>query len=66
MNEKHQELLEKLTPCIEGGDLEPCVDVAANLAREMGIGAEELLDLSEKQGALKKHGLAYVLALASA
>lgn len=38
---KTEEFLQKLAPCIERGDLDACVEEAARLAREMGIGAEE-------------------------
>ncbi|MFZ3059843.1 MAG: hypothetical protein WA102_08910 [Candidatus Methanoperedens sp.] len=40
-NNKTEEFLQKLAPCIERGELEACVEEAARLAREMGIGAEE-------------------------
>ncbi|MCZ7401287.1 MAG: hypothetical protein O8C61_03610 [Candidatus Methanoperedens sp.] len=40
---KTQEFLQKLAPCIERGDLDACVEEAARVAREMGVGAEELL-----------------------
>lgn len=41
-NNKIQKFLQKLTPCIERGDLDACVEEAARLAEEMGIGAGEL------------------------
>jgi len=40
MNNKTEEFLQKLAPCIERGELEKCVEEAARVAREMGIGAE--------------------------
>ncbi len=39
-NNKTEEFLQKLAPCIECGELEACVEEAARVAREMGIGAE--------------------------
>lgn len=39
--DKIEELLQKLAPCIECGELEKCVEEAARLAKEMGIKAEE-------------------------
>ncbi|MCX9009633.1 MAG: tetratricopeptide repeat protein, partial [Candidatus Methanoperedens sp.] len=63
---KTEEFLQKLTPCIERGELEKCVEEAARLAGEMGIGAEELLDLSMQEGMGGKHDFTYVLALAAA
>jgi tetratricopeptide (TPR) repeat protein len=61
-----EEFLEKLAPCLEHGDLDACVEEAAKLAKEMGIGAKDLLGLSSAQGDRGDHGLAYVLALAAA
>ena len=58
---KTEEFLQKLAPCIERGELEECVEEAARVAREMGIGAEELLNLS--RGISKDY--AYVLGLAA-
>jgi hypothetical protein len=43
-NNKTEEFLQKLAPCIERGDLDACVEEAARVAREMGIGAEELVN----------------------
>ncbi len=65
-NNKTEEFLQKLAPCIERGELEACVEEAARVAREMGIGAEELLYLSAEQGGSGKHDFAYLLALAAA
>jgi len=39
-NTKTEEFLQKLTPCIERGDLGACVEEAARVAKEMGVGAE--------------------------
>lgn len=36
---KTQKFLQKLAPCIKRGELENCVEEAARLAGEMGIGA---------------------------
>ncbi len=63
---KTEEFLKKLAPCIERGELEACVEEAARVAREMGIGAGELLELSAEKGKAGGHALAYVLALAAA
>ncbi|MBU4373675.1 MAG: hypothetical protein KJ714_04385, partial [Euryarchaeota archaeon] len=60
-NNKTEDFLKKLAPCIERGELEACVDEAARVAGEMGIGAEELLDLSTEEGAKGKYGFAYVI-----
>jgi tetratricopeptide (TPR) repeat protein len=65
-NDKIQEFLLKLTPCIERGDLDACLEEAARLAQEMGVGAKELLNLSAEEGENKKYGFAYVIALAAA
>lgn len=40
-NNKTEEFLNKLAPCIECSDLDACVEEAARLAREMGIGSGE-------------------------
>jgi len=63
---KTQEFLQKLTPCIARSDLDACVEEAARMAREMGVEAEELLDLSSQEGRGGKHDFAYVIALAAA
>ena len=39
---KTQEFLQKLAPCIERSDLDGCVEEAARVAREMGVGAGKL------------------------
>ncbi|MFA4934653.1 MAG: tetratricopeptide repeat protein [Candidatus Methanoperedens sp.] len=65
-NNKTEEFLQKLAPCIERGELEACVEEAARVAREMGIGAEELFDLSLEEGGNGRYDFAYVLALGSA
>jgi hypothetical protein len=38
-NNKTQEFLKKLAPCIERGDPDACVEEAARVAQEMGVGA---------------------------
>jgi tetratricopeptide (TPR) repeat protein len=63
-NNKTEEFLQKLVPCIERGELEACVEEAARVAREMGIGAEELLDLSSNEEIDNR--FAYVLTLTAA
>jgi hypothetical protein len=65
-NYKTEELIQKLTPCIQRGELEKCVEEAARIVGEIGIGAEKLLDLSSKAGASGRHDLDYVLAIAAA
>ncbi len=62
-NNKTQEFLQKIAPCIERGELEKCVEKAARVAGEMGIGAEEMLDLSVKEIRGRRHDFGYVLAL---
>jgi tetratricopeptide (TPR) repeat protein len=63
-NNKTEEFFQKLAPCIERGELEACVEEAARVAREMGIGAE-LLELSEEERRNDKYGFSYVIALAA-
>lgn len=47
---KNQEFLQKLAPCIERGDLDACVEEEeARVAQEMGVGAGVLLELSTKK-----------------
>ena len=58
-----EQLVQKLTPCIEHGDLDACVEEAARLAEGMGIDAGALLALSSQMGNSEKHDFAYVLAL---
>ncbi len=65
-NNKTEDFLLKLAPCIECGELEKCVEEAALVAREMGIGAKELLSLSSDEYGRRKYGSAYVFALAAA
>jgi tetratricopeptide (TPR) repeat protein len=66
MNNNTEEFLHKLSPCIERGDLDACVEEAARLAEEMGVAAEDLLELSAEKGMDEKHDLVYVLALTAA
>lgn len=65
-NNKTEEFLQKLKPCIEHGDLEARVDETAQLAKEVGIDAPEILKLSEQTWTDGKFDFAYVLALAAA
>ncbi|MDD5474468.1 MAG: tetratricopeptide repeat protein [Candidatus Methanoperedens sp.] len=65
-NNKTKEFLQKLAPCIERGELEACVEEAARVAREIGIGAVKLSFLSWQMGECEKHNFAYTLALAAA
>jgi len=39
---KTQEFLQKLAPCIERSDLDACVEEVARVAREMGVGRSPL------------------------
>ena len=39
-NNKTEDFLQKLAPCIERGDLDACVEEAVRLAGEMGIWAK--------------------------
>jgi hypothetical protein len=45
-NSKTEEFLQKLAPCIARGDLDACVEEAARVAREMGVGAGKLFGLT--------------------
>jgi hypothetical protein len=65
-NNKDEEFLQKIAPCIEHGDLEACVDEVAQLAKEMGMDAPTLFDLSNQTWTDQKFDFAYVLALAAA
>src|SRR5574341_2415548 len=64
-NSKTDEFLQKLAPCIERGELEACVEEAARVAGEMGIGEIELTNLSADEINSRKYDFAYVLALAA-
>jgi tetratricopeptide (TPR) repeat protein len=64
--DKTQEFFQKLAPCIERGDPDACVEEAARMAREMDMGAQELLKLSGTEGKGGRYDFAYVLALAAA
>jgi len=35
-------IIQKLAPCIERGELEACVEEAAQLAREMGVDCHQI------------------------
>lgn len=48
-NNKTEEFLLKLAPCIERGEPEACVEEAARVANEMGIGAGEMELFLRKQ-----------------
>jgi tetratricopeptide (TPR) repeat protein len=65
-NTKTSEFLKKLAPCIERGDLDACVEEAARVAREMGVGAGEMLELSGVACKYKRNDFTYVLALTAA
>ena len=64
--DKTKTFLDKLKPCIEKGELDACVDEAVKLAKEMGIGAQELSKLSFDIGATELHAFTYIMALAAA
>jgi tetratricopeptide (TPR) repeat protein len=65
-NNKTEEFLQKLAPCIERSDLDACVEEAARVAEELGMGASDLLDLSSRAGKQESYTIAYVLSLAAA
>lgn len=65
-NNKTEEFLQKLVPCIDRSDLETCVKGASLLAWEMGIGAGLMLGLSSKEIEKKRYDLAYILTLVAA
>ncbi len=60
------EFLQKLAPCIERGDLDACMEEAARVAGEIGIGAGEVFDLSVQEQDKGNYAFTYVLALAVA
>ncbi|MDP3104233.1 MAG: tetratricopeptide repeat protein [Candidatus Methanoperedens sp.] len=62
-NNKTEEFLQKLAPCIGREELEKCVEEAARVSGEMGMEAEELLDLSSNEEIDNR--FAYVFALAA-
>ena len=62
-NDKTEEFLQKLAPCIQRGELDACVEEATRLADEIGISAYELVELSSQMGGEGKYELTYVLAL---
>ena len=62
-NDKTEEFLQKLAPCIQRGKLDACVGEAARLADEIGMEADDLLELSSQVGKEGKYELAYVVAL---
>ena len=64
--DKIEEFLDKLKPCIDKGELDACVDEAARLAEERGIGAQELLQLSFDIEASGLPAFTYVIALVAA
>ena len=66
MGDSIQEFLQKLSPCIEQGNLETCVNKAAWIAQEMEISAEDILALSIEESKIGKYEFAYVLSLAAA
>jgi tetratricopeptide (TPR) repeat protein len=63
---EEKDFLEKLASCIESRDLDACVDKAVELAKEMGISPEKMLELSGSSGKARQFELAYVLALSAA
>ncbi len=65
-NNKTEEFLQKLAPCIERCELEKCVEEAVRMAGEMGIGVRELRNLSKQMGSKGENEFAYVLALVAA
>jgi Tfp pilus assembly protein PilF len=65
-NNKDEEFLQKIASCIERGDFEACVDETVQLAKEIGMDAPKLYDLSGQTFTDRKYEFAYVLALAAA
>ena len=65
-NNKTQEFLKKLAPCIERGELDACVEEAARVAQEMSVGAGDLLELSKEERRNDKYHFSYMIALAAA
>ena len=65
-NNKIQEFFQKLAPCIKRGDLDACVEGAAQLAGEIGVGAGKLLKLSMETCLYSRYDFAYVIALVAA
>ncbi len=65
-NTKTIEFLQKLTPCIDRGDLDACVEEAARVAQEMGVGAQKLVLLSAEEGMNDRYDFVYVLNLTAA
>ena len=63
-NNKIQELLQKLKACIERGDA--CVEEAAQMAEEMGLEDQKLLNISDLAGVMMGFDFRYVLTLAAA
>jgi hypothetical protein len=49
VDNKIQEFLQKLAPCIKRSDLDACVEEAARVARERGAGAWGLVELHHKK-----------------
>ena len=58
-----EQLVQRLTPCIERGDLDACVEEVGRLVGEIGISAAELRGLAAQMGNAGRHDFAYVLAL---
>jgi hypothetical protein len=46
---KTQEFLQKLAPCIERGDLDACAEEEARVAQEMGIGGKSCWSYLEQR-----------------
>ncbi len=65
-NNKIEEFLQKIAPCIERGELEACVEEAVRMAREMGIRMRDFGYLSLKKSLNGEHKIAYVLLLGAA
>lgn len=63
---KAQEFLMKLAPCIERCDFDACAEEVARMAREKGVGAGELLELSGLACKNSRNDFTYLLALAAA
>jgi Tfp pilus assembly protein PilF len=64
--DKEKDLLEKISSCVEKGELEACVGEAIATAKELGISPQRLLELSVIQIDAKQYNQGYVLSLAAA
>lgn len=64
--DKEKDLLEKISSCLEKGDLDACVDEAIAWAKELGISPQRLLELTVARMTDGQYPQGYILALAAA